>query len=150
MKTEDPKALGQILSKEKPLQLLLQRIEHLRRCQQVLMTVLPSDLGNHCQVINFQPPALIIGVDSATWLTHIKHNQPQLVQKLRQHGLNIEYVHYKVVPHSHAIPSTPRRSKPTLGRQAQHNIQQMLQFLPEGKLKAAWQKLSQRGDSNEK
>lgn len=76
-KKPDPIKINNLLGRSslKSIMVKAHVIEKLNTC---LNRTLPTKLYTHCQVLNFENNIVIIGVDSAAWLTNLRYEEHDL------------------------------------------------------------------------
>lgn len=93
----DPKKLDDILEKSS-LGSILRKAKVIADFNTALTRHLPTNLNSHCQAMNFENSILIIGVDDAAWLTRLRFEEQDLIEKLQREALlpNVLGINYKI------------------------------------------------------
>lgn len=82
----DPKKISDILTTGS-LDLILKKAKILETFNTALTRHLPTSLAMHCHVMNFHNSILVIGVDNMSWLTRLRFEEQELIQKLQEDPL---------------------------------------------------------------
>lgn len=74
-----------LLRSDKPqLQQMMSKIYQLEALNEQVMSVIEPQFHPHCRVCNLRDGILVIGVASSTWMTPLRFQCPDILQKLRQ------------------------------------------------------------------
>lgn len=79
----DPEAIGQLLNDKQALQPFVKKARQLQQIEQQLLTILPSELQDHCHVMNVKDNTLVVSVDNAALATRLRFYEPELLKQLK-------------------------------------------------------------------
>ncbi|MGB7452653.1 MAG: DUF721 domain-containing protein [Lysobacterales bacterium] len=89
---------------------LLAHARVLNRLDQILASILDSNLSCHCQVAEFKDHCLILVCSNATFATRIRMISPQLLDSFREEcDLGIERIEIRIAPVNRPQPEVRKR-----------------------------------------
>ena len=93
----DPKTLDDILANSS-LGAILKKAQIIAAFNAALTRHLPTQVNSHCQAMNYDNSVLVIGVDNAAWLTRLRFEEAELINKLQKEpGLpNVLGINFKI------------------------------------------------------
>ncbi len=104
----------QILTFNKDLKSLVNKVNFLTKLNQHLQTLLDASLAKHCKVANVRQNTLVLYVDSAAWGMKLRYLIPQLLEKLRGNKTLafIGSIEYKIRPTDNRTAPSPSEKPP--------------------------------------
>lgn len=126
-KTKTSKA---IIENSSNLSALLAKIEKVNKLQSLLLTALPIDLQEHCQVVNYHHGVLTIHVDSQTWAMKLRYQLPNLLEILRKKKklVQLSSINYKVRPAITKFKKTlPKATLSSKNKQTLEEVKKILE-----------------------
>lgn len=94
----DPETIDDILNKGS-LAGILKKAKLLEQLNITLGRYISTSLSSHCQVMNYKNSIVVIGVDSATWLTKLRFEESNLLHALQndRDTPNVLGIEYKIL-----------------------------------------------------
>lgn len=130
------------------------RLDEGLRLQQAWISAVSGPLASYARPVRYAGGLLYIHVDTPTWASRLRHQQAGLINLLRRYpGLrDLSELRIRVVPQAaEKVPSTPAiRPKTRLSAKASQIIKSSTSSIADPKLRAAFERLAERGDSSHK
>ncbi|MDH5544927.1 MAG: DUF721 domain-containing protein [Gammaproteobacteria bacterium] len=140
------KSVTSILSqKEGHFGALIRRADALSRLSKQVDELLPPHLKGKCQVANIRDNQIIFTCNSASWATHLHHEQRQLLSRLAviPEYAQISSIRVKIAPHESTNKNQHQRIPRNPGTTALTAIDEFSEELEDSDLKRAFARLSQ-------
>jgi hypothetical protein len=103
-------SVGYLLNHGGPgLTQVIQRTRELKRLTRQLKAIVDEPLCDHIYVANVRDTTLVVGTDSAVWLTRVKYLAPMIIEQIQQiPGMEqIRQIKFRVQPFSAQTPPAP-------------------------------------------
>ena len=97
---------------------MVERAQRLRRLEQTILQLLPTDLAAHCRVVNLNKNVLILAAPSSSWAARLRFAATALADELRSRAsLEVSGIQVRTRPE---VPEAPRpaRAGPTLSMES--------------------------------
>src|SRR3990167_1965297 len=112
-RTMNHKTFKHILAKQKGcFRDIVDKIEELKRLNELLSLYLEADLAPHCQVANFRSGCLVIQVDSSVWAMRLRYLFPDLLSRLRYEARLVQLVSLHCIVRQYVDVEKSRRTSP--------------------------------------
>lgn len=87
MKEKDPQNVNGLLQDfgDSGLRKIVRQAQRLAAMDRIMAACLPPNLAPHCHTAQVTATELILMIDSAAWMTHLRYIKPQLLQQLKKH-----------------------------------------------------------------
>lgn len=124
---------------------LMKKSSLLDSLNNIIKENIDPELSKHCHVTNFQKGSITISCDSAEWLTLMRFEIPQLIQKLRtiETLRNLANVRCKVLKPKQ-VNRKNTRPKATLSADSAKHLRAFAQNTTDEKLKAIFNRIANR------
>ena len=122
---------------------LLAHARVLNRLDQILESILDSNLSCHCQVAEFRDHCLILVCSNATFATRIRMISQQLLDSFREEGdFGIERIEIRIAPVNRPQPEA--RKKRTLSPAAVQALGRFASDSGDAEIQAIFEKINAR------
>ena len=122
---------------------LLAHARVLNRLDQILGSILDSNLSCHCQVAEFRDHCLILVCSNATFATRIRMISPQLLDSFREEGdFGIERIEIRIAPVNRPQPEV--RKKRTLSPAAVQALGRFASDSGDAEIQAIFERIKAR------
>ena len=131
-----------------PLGFICKHVNWLNKLTKELHHAIPKNYANHCAVAGFHKNRLTLAIDSATWVTKIRHLTPELIKNLskRDAFIGIKYINCIIQP------SKQRQSK-TARHQITENAKRLIfsyaRKIKDEEIRMAMEKLATNGEKRD-
>ena len=136
--------ISNICTHNNHLNVLAKRAQQLVQLNTVFQSSLPTEFKAHCQLVNIHEHSLIVHTDNAAYASLLRFQAATLCQALSAHlPQTVSKLDVKVRPLF--IPTKPiKLPERLLSNTASNTLQQTADFLEQGHLKTALEKLAKR------
>jgi len=136
--------VSNICTNNQQLKALAKRAQQLKQLNLVFQSALPTEFEAHCRLVNVNEHTLIVHTDNAAYASLLRFQAATLCQALSAHlPQTIDKLDVKVRPLF--IPTKPiKLPERLLSNTASNTLQQTADFLEQGHLKTALEKLAKR------
>ncbi len=124
--------------------------KRLRRFNNLLQTLLPSELKAHCQLANIKGNTAVLHVSSTVWATRIRYQIPNIINKLQDDakGRQITNIEIRVHPGSARVKKEKAVRRASMSKEAALSVQRCAATVDDEKLRSALERLASRKDTN--
>jgi hypothetical protein len=135
-----PNRLNALLGSTPELKKLAQTAHQIEGLQRQYQAIAPASLLQGSHVMRYDNGRLILAADNGAVASKLRQLAPQLISSFRTRGCEVTGIQIQV-----QVNAAPPRTPPTprkLGPQGQMALDDLAHSLPEGKLRAAVERLS--------
>lgn len=111
----------------------------------MFLSSLAPNLAKHCRIADYRNGELKVYADSATWLTQLRYQQAEVIEKLKNNAefRAVKHLSISVLPKEAPPQAKPKHVAP-LSEGTKHLLQKLASCTEDEKLANALQKLSSR------
>lgn len=136
---------AEILHQQPALRQVIAHAKQLELLQPILQSCLSAAAASYCHLANYSNGRLVIIVDNAHWLTRLRYQQQQLIDRLRAHSqfAGLQRIQFRVRPTTVAQDGRQPQDRATISSAAKDCINSCAEVIEDEKLRAALLRLAQ-------
>ena len=138
-----------IIQRQSVLRVIMRNASRFAALEQIVHAQLPSAAAPFCHLANYQNGRLVLLIDNALWVTRLRYQQNQLLERLARYPdfADLQRIQLKVKPNpSFHTKSEEDAEKNHLSREAGDMLKSCAENITDPQLRAALERLARHAN----